>query len=84
MRYVSTRGEAPPVSFDELLLTGLAPDGGLYVPDEWPSLGGKGIRDLAGLPYADVVRRVTAPYVGDAIPPEDLERMISEAYTRFD
>ena len=84
MRYVSTRGEAPSVSFDELLLAGLAPDGGLYVPDEWPSLGEKGIRDLAGLPYADVVRRVTAPYVGDAIPPEDLERMISEAYTRFD
>ena len=84
MRYVSTRGEAPPVSFDELLLAGLAPDGGLYVPDEWPSLGKKEIRDLAGLPYADVVRRVTAPYVSDAIPPEDLERMISEAYTHFD
>ena len=84
MRYVSTRGAAPPAGFDELLLAGLAPDGGLYVPDEWPRLGAEEIRALAGLPYADVVRRIVAPYVGDAVPPEDLGRMTSAACAGFD
>jgi len=84
VRYVSTRGAAPPAGFDELLLAGLAPDGGLYVPDEWPRLGAEEIRALAGLPYADVVRRIVAPYVGDAVPPEDLGRMTSAACAGFD
>ena len=55
MRYISTRGRAPALGFDEALLTGLARDGGLYVPETWPTLTGPEIRALAGLPYAEAV-----------------------------
>ena len=84
MQYVSTRGDAPPVRFDELLLAGLAPDGGLYVPKEWPRLPIEEIRALVGLPYAEVVRRIISPYVGDTIAPEVLDRIVTDAYEGFD
>jgi len=84
VQYVSTRGDSPPVRFDELLLAGLAPDGGLYVPKEWPSLALKEIRALAGLPYAEVVKRIISPYVGDTIAPDVLDRIVTNAYEGFD
>ncbi len=67
MRYVSTRGAAETLRFDEVLLTGLARDGGLYVPESWPQLSHGEIRALAGLPYADVALRVMTPFVEGAI-----------------
>jgi len=84
MRYISTRGQAPALGFDEALLTGLARDGGLYVPETWPTLSGPEIRSLAGLPYAEAVFRVMRPFVGAAIPEDDLGALLSEAYAGFD
>src|SRR4028118_1063106 len=59
--HVSTRGEAPALGFADALLAGLARDGGLYVPQAWPSLTADAIRGFAGLPYADVAKAVLGP-----------------------
>jgi len=83
VRYVSTRGEAPPLSFVDVLLAGLARDGGLYVPESWPTLDGKTIARFAGRPYAEVAVDVIRPFVGDAISEHDLARMAREAYGSF-
>ena len=83
MKYVSTRGEAPELGFEDVLLTGLARDGGLYVPAEWPQIGGDELRSLRGSDYCTVAHRVIAPYVGDAIADDDLRHMIAEAYASF-
>jgi threonine synthase len=83
VRYVSTRGEAPPLGFVEVLLAGLARDGGLYVPESWPALDGQTIAGFAGRPYAEVAVEVIRPFVGDAISEHDLARMAREAYGSF-
>ncbi len=83
MRYVSTRGEAPSLDFADALLTGLAHDGGLYVPETWPRLDAKTIAGFAGRPYAEVAYRVIHPFVGGAIADADLKRLIAEAYADF-
>src|SRR6185437_16932232 len=83
MRYVSTRGEAPALDFVEVMLAGLARDGGLYVPTAWPRLDAETIAGFAGRPYAEVAVEVIRPFVGDAIPDTDLARMTREAYGRF-
>jgi threonine synthase len=82
MRYVSTRGRAPDLGFTDVLLAGLATDGGLYVPAEWPQLPPSDELDAAA-GYADVVRRVIAPFVGDEIAPAELARLCDEAYATF-
>jgi threonine synthase len=81
MRYVSTRGKAPALGFEDALLAGLAADGGLYLPEFWPTLSMEGLRDL---PYHEVALRVVAPFIGDEIPREALARMVREAYAVFD
>ncbi|HRF07636.1 MAG TPA: threonine synthase [Xanthobacteraceae bacterium] len=83
MKYVSTRGEARAVTFNEALIEGLARDGGLYVPESWPQLSQNEIAELRGKSYAEVALRVIAPFVGDDIPVRDLKRMIEEAYATF-
>src|SRR6202045_4744150 len=83
VRYVSTRGEAPPLGFGEALLAGLAHDGGLYVPEAWPRLEPDAIAGFAGRPYAEVAVEVMRPFVGDAIAGHDLARMAREAYGNF-
>ena len=83
MRYVSTRGEAPPLGFVEATLAGLARDGGLYVPAAWPQLDADTIAGFAGRPYAEVAVEVIRPFVGDAIAEHDLARMTREAYGNF-
>jgi threonine synthase len=83
MRYVSTRGEAPPLGFAEVTLAGLARDGGLYVPDTWPRLDAAAIAGFAGRPYAEVAVAVMRPFGGDAIPAADLARITHEAYGSF-
>jgi threonine synthase len=83
VRYVSTRGEAPKVDFVEAMLVGLAPDGGLYVPEIWPVFSSDWIASLAGRPYAEAAAEVIRPFVGDAIPEADLARMAREAYNAF-
>ncbi len=83
MRYISTRGEASPLDFGEAMLTGLARDGGLYVPEAWPRLAPDAIARFAGRPYAEVAVEVMRPFVGDAIAEHDLARMVREAYGNF-
>lgn len=83
MRYVSTRGEAPELGFEGVLLTGLARDGGLYVPAHWPVLTATQLRALRGKPYEDVAYAVMSPFVGDAIPAVELKAMIAAAYGSF-
>jgi threonine synthase len=83
VRYVSTRGEAPPLGFIDVTLAGLARDGGLYVPETWPRLSGTEIAALAGKPYAEVAVEVIRPFVGDSIAEADLSRLAREAYGAF-
>ena len=83
MRYVSTRGQAPSVGFIDAVLSGLAPDGGLYVPEEWPSFTRDEIAAFAGRPYAEVAAAVLGKFVGDEIDNETLGVMCAEAYATF-
>src|SRR5258708_17552509 len=75
VRYVSTRGEAPPLGFDEAMLAGLAHDGGLYVPEAWPRLEPGAIAGFAGRPYAEVAGEGVRPLVGDAHAARALARL---------
>ncbi|MBI2717763.1 MAG: threonine synthase [Rhizobiales bacterium] len=83
MRYQSTRGEAPDLGFEEVLLTGLARDGGLYVPAHWPQLSATALRRLQGAPYEEVAFAVLHPFIGGAVPDSELKRMLAEAYRGF-
>ena len=83
MKYVSTRGVAPALGFADVLLAGLAEDGGLYVPETWPTLSPERIARFAGRGYADVATEVIAPFVGGDIAVADLRRMCVEAYASF-
>ncbi|WP_373354227.1 threonine synthase [Pseudoroseicyclus sp. CXY001] len=83
MRYISTRGRAPALGFEETMLTGLARDGGLYVPEEVPQFSESEIAALAGQPYEEVALRVISPFVGDAFTKGELIRLIAAAYGEF-
>ena len=83
MKYVSTRGAAPTLDFEEVLLAGLARDGGLYVPESWPRLAPEAIRGLAGLDYAELALRIARPFVGASIPDDDLNAIFTAAYAEF-
>lgn len=83
MRYISTRGRAPVLSFEEAMLTGLARDGGLYVPDHVPSMTAVQIAALAGLSYEEVAFRVMKPYLSDTFDDATFRQLISKAYSGF-
>jgi len=83
MRYVSTRGEGAPLDFVEAMLSGLARDGGLYVPETWPALAPEQIAGFAGRAYAEVAVEVLRPFIGGSIAEADLARMAQEAYGTF-
>ena len=83
MEYVSTRGSAPALDFAGATLAGLASDGGLYVPREWPKFSEAEIAAMVGLPYAELAARVMQPFVGDSLTPEKLLELTTQAYGRF-
>jgi len=83
MRYVSTRGEAAPLGFVDVMLAGLARDGGLYVPESWPQVPAADIAAFAGRPYAEVAYEVIRLFTGGTIADADLARMCREAYGDF-
>jgi threonine synthase len=83
VRYVSTRGEAPELGFEDALLAGLARDGGLYLPKAWPRLDPDTIAAFAGRPFAEVATAVLEPFVGGAIPRPELLALARDAYARF-
>jgi len=82
-RYVSTRGAADPVDFRAALLAGLAPDGGLYVPQVWPELTTEDLAGLRGEPYTQVVARTMAPFTTGFLTGDDLSELAEDAYGTF-
>jgi len=83
VKYVSTRGSAPQLEFADVLLTGLARDGGLYVPETWPQLQRAKIAEFRGKSYVEVAVAVVRPFVGGEITEDALEHMCREAYATF-
>ena len=83
MEYISTRGSAPALDFAGATLAGLASDGGLYLPREWPRFTAEEIAAMAGLPYAELAARVMQPFVGDSLSPARLLELTTQAYGGF-
>ena len=83
MKYISTRGSAPELTFEEAMLTGLARDGGLYVPAEIPTLSHAEIAALSGKPYTDVAFAVMKPFIGDTFTDAEFKDIIAKAYAGF-
>ncbi len=83
MKYISTRGAAPELTFEEAMLTGLARDGGLYVPSEWPTLSHDQIAGFAGKSYEDVAFEVMKPFIGDTFTDAEFKEIIAKAYAVF-
>ena len=83
MRYISTRGNAPVLSFEEAMLSGLARDGGLYVPETVPQISADDIRALHGQSYEETAFRVMRPFVGDSFTDEVFGDLIAKAYAGF-
>ena len=83
MRYISTRGTAPVLTFGEAMMTGLARDGGLYVPETVPTLTTDEIAALAGLPYEEVAFRVMKPFLGGFFTDDEFKGLIAKAYSGF-
>ena len=83
MRYISTRGQAPVLSFEGAMMTGLARDGGLYVPESVPVLTRDQIAAMAGLSYEETAFRVMWPFLGDTFAPDEFRALIAKAYDGF-
>ena len=83
MKYISTRGQAEPLSFEEVVLTGLATDGGLYVPETLPQFSVEEIASWATLSYQELAFKIMAPFVDGEIPDKDFKTIIEKAYSTF-
>src|ERR1700749_2559549 len=83
MRYVSTRGQSPAIGFWDAVLAGLAPHGGLYIPEAWPRFYPEDIAAFAGRPYAEVAAAVIGRFAGSEIAPDELLEMTTAAYGTF-
>lgn len=83
MKYISTRGAAPVLDFGQAMMTGLARDGGLYVPETVPLMAPAEIAALAGLPYEEVAFRVMRPFIGGFFADDELKRLLTQAYQGF-
>jgi threonine synthase len=83
MRYISTRGQAPALSFEEVVLTGMASDGGLYVPETVPQLSKEELADMAGCSYAEIAFRVMKPFVNGEIDDDTFRGLVKDAYATF-
>ena len=83
MRFISTRGQASAVGFTDAVLGGLAPDGGLYVPQDWPVFSKVRLTEFQSMAYAQVAAQVLGAFAGDEISPADLQTMCDEAYASF-
>jgi threonine synthase len=83
MQYISTRGQAPALGFGQAMMTGLARDGGLYVPDTIPQMSADEIAGLAGLPYEQAAFRVMRPFVAGFFSDDELQTLLAKAYAGF-
>ncbi len=83
MRYVSTRGQSPALSFEDTMLTGLAPDGGLYVPETVPVLSPETVARMHAMDYETLAVEVMRPFVGDTFDEDELSDIVARAYGEF-
>lgn len=83
IRYISTRGRAPALDFEGVLLAGLAADGGLYVPDQLPRFSDADLRRFRALPYNELAFEILKPFVEGSIPEADLAGLINDTYGEF-
>ena len=83
MKYESTRGKAPLLEFADVLLAGLASDGGLYVPTEFPKFTPADLESFRQKSYSEVATQVLTPLVSPSIDSDDLAKMVEESYTTF-
>jgi len=83
MHYLSTRGRAQALDFEGATLAGLASDGGLYLPDHWPSFSAEDFAAMRGLSYVETAVRVILPFVGDSLSEAELRDLCTQAYGRF-
>jgi threonine synthase len=84
MKYISTRGNAPVLDFEGAMISGLARDGGLYLPEHFPTFSVEDLRALRGRPFVDVAFAVASRFSDGAIPDPLLRRMVQDAYGTFD
>ena len=84
MKYISTRGGGIPQTFEQVLLTGLAPDGGLYVPAELPHFSQEELASWKNLSYPELALKIVSPFIGEDIPAEALSKIVIESYAQFD
>lgn len=84
MKYISTRGGCSDYGFKQVLLTGLAPDGGLFVPEQLPQFSAADMESFKQLSYPELALKIISPFVADEIPEADLSRIIHESYADFD
>lgn len=80
INYISTRGPGAPRSFSDVLLSGMAPDGGLYIPESWPSLSAGQLAALTGKPYSDMAAAIMYPFVADILDKKDFHKMAQKTY----
>jgi len=83
VKYISTRGRAPTLDFEQVLLAGLAADGGLYVPEALPTFSRDEIAALAGLEYPELARAITTPFVAGCVAEDDMRAILAETYAEF-
>ena len=83
MKYISTRGQAPTLDFEEVLLTGLATDGGLYVPEHLPRWSVEQLRSWQGLNYPDLAYEVLHPFVSDFVDEPTFRQILADTYSTF-
>lgn len=83
MKYISTRGGVAPQTFEQVLLTGLAPDGGLFVPESLPRFSTEEIASWRALSYPELALKIVSPFVAGEIPAEDMKRIIFDSYATF-
>jgi len=83
VKYISTRGQAPALNFEQVLLTGLAADGGLYVPQTLPTFGREEIASMAALDYPQLAEKIITPFGADCIPADELSAILADTYAEF-
>ncbi len=83
MRYISTRGNAPVLDFSDIVISGLAPDGGLYMPETIPQVSHEQILEWKDLSYVELAAEVMRPFMEDAIPEADLQALLEKSYSTF-
>lgn len=83
MKYISTRGRAPKLSFEDVVLQGLATDGGLYIPENLPKFSEEEISQMKKLNYQDLTLKIIQPFVGGEISDDDLKKIIEKSYSKF-